>query len=409
MGFSMRFSSRVLAAALLTLLVWAPTWAASRSDLYTAEVPLARDVDDARTLAYAAALDAVIARIVPFEARAEALALFESPAQWVIGWREGEADTLIVAFDGRAMTALLRAQRIPVWGSDRPETLVWLAIEDFDGSRRLLDALEPPEPAADIDAPEGVADGLAQDPAEPGLVPPVRAAFGPALAEAAQRFGIPVRLPRYDEADLAAVTVSDIWGGFSNVIVAASARYGADSVLIGRASERDPSTIRWTWLFGGDEVRFSGDVNLAFARVSSRMMTRFASSAEASADVRVSVVAVEGLADYARLMQFVGSRSLVEDVRVLAMRGDQLLLGMDALASRSRLAEMLEGSVLERIEPPAFAVPFAGSAGDVVLGSPEAPTTLGEIAAVPAPGAAPVPSFDAADLYFRLRAEARSE
>ncbi len=133
----MRFSSRVLATALVTLLVSAPSWAASRADLYTAEVPLARNVDDARTIAYADALGAVIARIVPFEARAEALVLFESPAQWVIGWREGEADTLIVSFDGRAMTALLRAQRIPVWGGDRPETLVWLAIEDYDGSRRL--------------------------------------------------------------------------------------------------------------------------------------------------------------------------------------------------------------------------------------------------------------------------------
>ncbi len=419
MAFSIRFSSRVLAAALLTLLVSASTWAASRSDLYTAEVPLARGVDDARTLAYQAALDAVIARIVPFESRAEALVLFESPAQWVIGWREGEADTLIVSFDGRAMTALLRAQRIPVWGGDRPETLVWLAIEDFDGTRRLLDALEPPEPAAAF-PPE--------DPAlaEPVRVGPRRAEFGPALADAAQRFGIPVRLPSYDEADLSAVNVSDIWGGFSNVIVEASARYGVDSVLIGRASERNPTAIRWTWLFAGGEYRFSGDANLAFARVSSRMMTRFASSAEASADVRISVVAVEGLEDYARLMQFMGSRSLVEDVRVLAMRGDQLLLGVDALASRGRLADMLEGTVLERIERPFRAVPFAGSAGDLVLGTPESPVRFGEIAQagtpqaaegaedgmeapptdVPGPsvpGSAPAPAFDAADFYFRLR------
>lgn len=396
MGFSIRFSSRVLATALAGLLVCASAWSASRSDLYTAEVPLARGADDARAVAYADALDVVIARIVPFESRAEALVLFESPERWVIGWREGEADSLIVSFDGRAMTALLRAQRIPVWGSDRPETLVWLAIEDFDGSRRLLDAFEAPEAEleqeADIEA------------AEPEPRP--RAAFGPALADAAQRFGIPVRLPRYDEADLAAVTDSDIWGGFSNVIVGASARYGVDSVLIGRASERDPATIRWTWVFAGDETRFSGDANLAFARVASRMMTRFASSREASADVRISVVAVEGLEDYARLMQFIGSRSLVENARVLAMRGDQILLGVDALASRQRLADMLEGAVLERVEPPVVAVPFAGTAGDLVIGGPEAPLTLGEIASGPspsAPGTAAPPSFEAADLYFRLR------
>ncbi|MEL6199960.1 MAG: DUF2066 domain-containing protein [Pseudomonadota bacterium] len=353
MGFTMRLWLGGLAAILL---LTATPSAAAPVDLFTAEVPFLRDVastaDEAREQAYAAALDAVIARIVPFESRAQAQAVFEQPQQWVQGWREGDADSLVVTFDGRALTTMLRAQRIPVWGEERPTTLVWLAVEDGRGARLLLDSFEPPEPE-----PEPVETAPQVPLVEAGVTTaetelPPTAAYGAAIADAAQRFGIPVMLPRYDETDLTSVTPSDIWGGFSDVIVAASARYDVESILIGRVSSRNPSSIRWTWVFGDTESRFAGDVNVAFARVSGRLMSQFASSPEGSADVRISVVAVDGLADYARLVNFLSGRSLVEDVRVLAMRGDQVLVSVDALTGRDRLARLLEGTVRERQDPP---------------------------------------------------------
>ena len=78
--------------------------------------------------------------------------------------------------------------------------------------------------------------------------------------------------------------------------------------------------------------------------------------------------------------------------------------------------------MLERVDPPLRAVPYAGRAGDVVLGSPDRPVTLGEIAGsmppsvttgpgaaaprepvVTVPGTRPPPGFDEADLFYRLR------
>lgn len=423
MGFTMRFWLGGLAAILL---LTATPSAAAPVDLFTAEVPFLRDVastaDEAREQAYAAALDAVIARIVPFESRAQAQAVFEQPQQWVQGWREGDADSLVVTFDGRALTTMLRAQRIPVWGEERPTTLVWLAVEDGRGARLLLDSFEPPEPE-----PEPVETAPQVPLVEAGVTAaetelPPTAAYGAAIADAAQRFGIPVMLPRYDETDLTSVTPSDIWGGFSDVIVAASARYDVESILIGRVSSRNPSSIRWTWVFGDTESRFAGDVNVAFARVSGRLMSQFASSPEGSADVRISVVAVDGLADYARLVNFLSGRSLVEDVRVLAMRGDQVLVSVDALTGRDRLARLLEGTVLERVDPPFRATRFAGRAGNAAVGSPDRTVTLGDLAGsmppsvtvgpddaarrepiVTVPGARPPPAFEEADLFYRLR------
>lgn len=416
----MRFCAGRAAAALLVLLYLLPAPAGAGSvDLFTAEVPYLRELPDAREQAYAVALDAVIARIVPFDARAQAQALFESPARWVQGWREGDADTLVVSFDGRALTTMLRAQRVPVWGDERPTTLIWLAVEDRRGNRLLLDSFEPAEPELPADDASVQVPLMNPTTEAEASAPPTASVYGTAIAEAAQRFGLPVMLPRYDDIDLASVNPSDIWGGFSDVIVAASARYDAESILIGRVSVRNPSAIRWTWVFGDNESRFSSDVNLAFARIGGRLMSQFASSPEGSADVRISVVAVDGLEDYARLMSFLSARSLVENVRVLAMRGDQVLIAVDALASRERLANLLSGTVLERIEAPFTAVPFAGTAGDLVIGDPDAPTRLGEMAgqslpdrmqdpqpatsAVVVPGARPPPSFNEADLFYRLR------
>ena len=307
------------------------------------------------------------------------------------------------------MVQLLRAQQIPVWGSDRPQTLVWLVVEDRSGSRRVLDTLAP-QAAAPAAMPAADDDALIDAPA------PEAPDFGMALADAAQRFGIPVRLPRYDETDQSRVTESDLWGGFTNIIAEASARYGADSILVGRVSERRPASIQWTWLFAGEETRFRGDMNAAFSRISGRMMSQFASSPEGSADVRISVVGVDGLSGYVRLMQFVNSRSLIEAVRVVAVRGDQVLLAVDALAGRERLERLLSGTVLEPIAPPVRAVPFAGSAGDRVVGRPDAPVQIGEIASgqVPVTGGIEEPvlnpilknaprALDDADLFFRLR------
>src|SRR5258706_15949695 len=53
------------------------------------------------------------------------------------------------------------------------------------------------------------------------------------LAVADER-GLPVTLPLLDVQDLRAVTFADVWGGFEDRVAAASARYRADALLIGR-------------------------------------------------------------------------------------------------------------------------------------------------------------------------------
>jgi hypothetical protein len=54
------------------------------------------------------------------------------------------------------------------------------------------------------------------------------------LAAVADERGLPIVLPQLDAEDLAAVTLDDISSGLEDRVLAASARYRADAVLIGR-------------------------------------------------------------------------------------------------------------------------------------------------------------------------------
>ncbi|ROR35071.1 DUF2066 domain-containing protein [Inmirania thermothiophila] len=114
-----------------------------------------------------------------------------------------EATVLALRFDEAAVAEVVRAAGLPVWGEERPLTLVWVAAETADGARRLV--------VADDEA------GLAQ-----------------ALALAGQRRGLPLVVPLGDLADRAAVDVADLWAGFDAPVMEASRRYGADRIAVVR-------------------------------------------------------------------------------------------------------------------------------------------------------------------------------
>ena len=108
-------------------------------------------------------------------------------------------------FEPRLVDELIQEAGMPIWGSDRPITILWLAAEEnFDRKVLKDDALNPLTELLKTDA---------------------------------VRRGIPIIFPLMDLEDELNVTISDIWGRFNNSIVNASGRYGADSVVTGRLAK----------------------------------------------------------------------------------------------------------------------------------------------------------------------------
>ena len=106
----------------------------------------------------------------------------------------------------RAVLGLIRDAGLPVWRANRPTVVAWVVLDD--GSERRILGAESTHPAIE------------------------------ALRSRARERGVPLRLPLLDLQDLSAVSFTDVWGGFEEGIVAASARYRADAAIDVR--EREP-------------------------------------------------------------------------------------------------------------------------------------------------------------------------
>ena len=106
----------------------------------------------------------------------------------------------VAEFDSQTVIKVIRDAGLPVWGQRRPDTLLWLATEDENGNRQIID------------------DG----------------ANGPVssrLRELAVERGVPVVFPLMDLDDSVNISVFDVWGRFARTLQTASVRYQPDYIV----------------------------------------------------------------------------------------------------------------------------------------------------------------------------------
>jgi len=292
--------SLILAFA-LALLTAPPAARAERvAGLYQAEVEL----QDSREQAFSDALAAVLVRITgrrDVPERPEVAPLLENARAYAQQFRQPAPGRLWVAFDGTALERELAELGQPVWGPERPVTVLWIAI-DGGGGKRFVMASEP-EAAA----------GAERAPRE-------------ALAQTAARRGIPLVYPLMDAEDRATASFAEVWGGFEDSILEASRRYGADAVLVGRLNADDPGHGRWTLLDNGTARRWTGSAPESIDRLADLFAARFAVlSAGGARDVRVSVSGVETVEDYGQASRFLARLTAVETLSVESVQPDRVV------------------------------------------------------------------------------------
>lgn len=114
---------------------------------------------------------------------------------------------LTLKFDQKALLGVLTDAELPVWGSNRPEYLVWWVIED-QGLKSIFN-------------PTGTS-----------------AAQG-ALKGYARARGVPIKFPLLDLQDKNHLALDDIWNLRTDQIEFASRRYAAKASLLGKTYFRD--------------------------------------------------------------------------------------------------------------------------------------------------------------------------
>ncbi len=320
------FRISLLLCLSLAVLCWTAPAAHGSGDpgMYAAEVP----VEDDREAAFRSALGEVLVKVTGRRNAASdpgMAPLLESASRYVQQFRNPTPDTLWVSFDGRALENALIELGQPLWGRDRPATLVWLAV-DAGGGRRFVVPAEP-ETAAEEQ-------------------------MKARMEAAADRRGLPLVFPLMDGEDRSQASFADVWGGFDEAIAAASARYGTEAVLVGRLSAADPARGRWVlYTLDGTERWVAGAAE-SVDRVADTFATRLAVVASGSASVvEVQVRDVASVEQYGRVVTFLEGLTAVQAMELERMEGNTLFFRASLRGDRPAFDQAVRlGGVLEPVD-----------------------------------------------------------
>ncbi|WP_426416521.1 DUF2066 domain-containing protein [Aestuariirhabdus sp. LZHN29] len=344
------------------LLIWvvvalgwhAPVWAETVEDLYSAEVLVAGQDGESRSVGMQQALILVLGKVsgAALATDEELQARLGDAGRYArtfgyhetdetLQTQEGEtipASRMRVSFDPRGVTLLARELDLPIWGANRPSVLVWL-IEEERGKRQVVAS---------------------------GGTGPVHEA----LEAGGEERGLPLMLPLMDIDDRTEITDTELWGLFAEPIVEASARYNPGAVLAGRYYRVASNQLagRWMMIFRGErtsiDVRAADEtelvnkgIDLAVRELAARYAIRLGDASELPA--RLVLAGVNSGDDYAQAINYLQKITAVRSAKPIGVEGDQLTLHLtidgtlaqlkEVIALDNRMQPELERSALEPV------------------------------------------------------------
>ena len=226
-----------------------------------------------------------------------------------------------IRFAPSLIAKILREADLPVWGSNRPSVLSWMAIDDESGRQVLGEA-------------------------NPSL-------FAKTLNQAARARGVPLLLPLWDLEDSRGVSSSEIWGRFLGRIEAASKRYAPDKILVFRAESEFSNQWRGDWSLGEGGQWRSGTVygesqaQLATALVgvlASVLSEQYAVTSTRS-EVRLTVEGITEIQDYAEVSRYLEGLTQVMSVQPVRILTDMVEF---KLRSEGEVQQIIDVIALDR-------------------------------------------------------------
>ena len=242
--------------------------------------------------------------------------MLNNAQQFVVQSGTIDRDTFLVTFDARALESALIAREQPIWGPERPLTVLWLAIDDGQGERDVLAA----------------ADSIGD---QSQALQALKTEFREEIFAIGEERGLPLALPLMDLEDMSTIDFVDIWAGFGSQIEQASARYGADSVVSGRARVSSFGVeVDWTLIRGGQRISLGdGTLRNGLDRLADFYASEFSTFGGTRSTI-ISISGVETLEDYGRVMRYLESLSILESIGTeIDFNDDALSVRVDARGS----------------------------------------------------------------------------
>jgi len=322
--------------ALLLLVAFSMHARSEEQNYYQASVPVKSQDAYTRKAAAVEAFAEVIVRVsgsaealknpVIREAHGDAITYVEqfqySPLQDDELRQQGYSENLNLTFSAPAIERLLREKaQQPFWPVSRPETLVWLVEDSLNGGKQFVSADFSPEVVGGFDS-------------------------------TARKRGLPLKYPLLDLQDQTHLSPEDVWVLNEQAILAASERYRADVILVGRFSTTSSGEYLATWQYfhRGDTRVYDSRVESAFELgfsalnpLANYLGHRYAilPSTEARSALVLQLSGITGFRAYRHALDYLENIAAISQVFVAGVRQDMLLLQLQSDASVEKFVGVL--------------------------------------------------------------------
>ena len=204
-------------------------------------------------------------------------------------------------------------------------TLVWLAVQDAQGQPQLL-----------TDAKDATVAGVQQQ---------------------ADKSGLSLLWPAGDLEDISSLSANQVWQLDQGAVQQASHRYQADNILLGKIQKQPDGSWQGDWVMINNQGNVSWQTqgnNTGQAAVA--VLAKLGGSLKdvsavtpgvVSGQVDLTVLGINGLNDYAALVNYLRSLASVANVDTRQMGGNSITLSVALRASQSALVnEISQGDKL---------------------------------------------------------------
>lgn len=309
--------------------------------LYDAEIPVETQTLSDRAEAASSALREILTRVTGLRNLPMTKPVVEALrnperyySQYKFALLDDKTTYFQVSFESESVRGLVNRSALPIWGANRPKIIVWLVVEE-GGSREVLGSGS-----------------------EHSLVTGLR--------RRSRQRGLEISLPLMDLDEQLTISPSVVWGSFADSLYQASQRYGADLLLIGRATRSVSGNWITFWEFwlekGEREFSFESQTaargaERAVDEVGDELMQRFAVLGRASESIDLLVRGASSVDGYVALMRHLVAFEFINRVDVVEVTPDSVSLRVVTRSSVSQLGDLLSVDgvlVRESDEPLSF-------------------------------------------------------
>ncbi|WP_143871959.1 DUF2066 domain-containing protein [Catenovulum sediminis] len=327
---------------ILVILASAPVFSVEVEGLYLGVVEVKGQSYQDRKVAYKSAIKQVLVRVSGNQGVVELPELarvINEPTEYLSQYRFLQQNGqlyLEARFNEKLINGLLKDKGLTIWGTRRPQTLWWLAIEEEN--KRYIISEEKQQ-------------------------------YTQIIAHHAKLRGVPYIFPLMDFDDRMQISITDVWGRFANTVKSASERYNAEAIVMARifTQTNEESVLAEGWMAQVSVLEdkklsthtfIRDDLELVWPEmvnwVADQLAHRYSIKAQGytASSLNITIENIENAAQAVAIQGFLTTISAVDNVLILQINESGVTFQLNLLGEALDVLDALSlDSRVEKVKP----------------------------------------------------------